>query len=216
MKYSTEKVLNIHKICCGTLIEGLLGVHLVGRLHKGDELGVPVHCHALIAQALPEEALAVVLSEDEDKGIGTQIVVDNTLGGLHPPPGLADRIQRAIYQGCPNPEVLSRASFFQNGMSLKGGVDFCWSVTRSSPSLSSWASPPVVPIPDGCVCGPVEVSSPEFSVSSKNFLCANAPFDGALAGRVSMNGSRIVYKAWNAAGRSAVYQCRLDPTCTVP
>ena len=43
------------------------------------------------------------------------------------------------------------------------------------------------------------------------------PLEGALlAGEVSGNGSRLVYRAWNAAGQSAVYQCRLDPTCTVP
>jgi len=80
----------------------------------------------------------------------------------------------------------------------------------------AFLGPDVVTVPYGCTCGPVGVRSPEFNASSKNFLCANAPFDGALAGEVSVNGRRIVYQAWNTAGHSAVYQCRLDPTCTVP
>jgi hypothetical protein len=45
-------------------------------LDERHEIGVLVHLDALIAQRLPEQALVVVLPEDEDKRIRAEVAPD--------------------------------------------------------------------------------------------------------------------------------------------
>ncbi|MGH8656468.1 MAG: hypothetical protein ACREYE_31675 [Gammaproteobacteria bacterium] len=127
-----------------------------------------------------------------------------------------DRLDNNLYRCRGNNTIVGEAEvclqFKSPGMMLSSRMTSQFDLDEQL----NFLGPDVMTISYGCVCSPVGVRSPEFNASKKKFLCANAPFDGALAGEVSKNGERIVYRAWNNTGDSAVYQCTRDPTCTVP
>ena len=54
------------------------GRYLLGALREGDKLGAPLHVHPPRSQGFFEQPLVIVLTQDENKGVWTQIASDVT------------------------------------------------------------------------------------------------------------------------------------------